>query len=177
MRIALTGISGAGKDYFGKALINEGYYRVSFSDQLKMIGSQIFNWLERDYEPEVKEKPLDIITSTGEKINFTPREIWLKLNKLRDIENGLFIRKLEEEMKLLRVEDILITDIRTKEEYDWCVRNDFKTIRIVPLKEVIHKTNDFDKQLDDVKFMYEFENKFDGDTSEFLEFIETLENH
>jgi len=176
MKIALSGISGAGKDYLAKALIEEmGFVRVSFSDQLKKIGASIFDWLESDYPPEKKEIPLNITTSQGELITLSPREIWLKLNFLREIENKLFIRKLEEELKLLVGVDIVLSDIRTKEELEWCRRNGFVTIRIIPEGKVIHKEHEFDKQLDDEEFDYEFINKFRPESKvEFLNFIKTL---
>ena len=44
LKIALTGIAGAGKDYLGNSLKN--YNRLSFSDQLKRIGKDIFEWID-----------------------------------------------------------------------------------------------------------------------------------
>jgi len=176
MKIALSGVAGAGKDYFGAFLIEEyGFYRVSFSDQLKKICADVFDWMEVDYPPEVKEKPLNITTSMGELITMSPREIWLKMNYMRKIENELFVRKLYDDVRLLQrqgVENVLITDIRTKNEMEFCKDNGFTTIRIVaPKDKIIHKTHDFDKQLDDAEFDFEFQNNFNG-TEEFKEFFE-----
>jgi len=173
MKLALMGVSGAGKDYFAKYLIeNYGYTRISFSDQLKRIASSIFDWLEEDYPPELKEKPLNVVTSLGEKITLSPREIWLKMNFLRDIEDGIFVRKLTEELKRLEkkgVENILISDIRTPPEYKWCRENGFTIIRI-DADKTIHKEHDFDKQIYNFTPDYVFKNNFNG-VEEFKNFL------
>jgi len=176
MKIALSGIAGSGKDYFASHLIKKGFARISYSDQLKKIGANIFDWLEKDYPPEVKEKPLNITTETGEVIEKTPREIWLNLNKLREIENQLFIRMLGKELSLTKVEDIVISDIRTKEEFDYAKRKGFTTIFIEPEKEkVMHKENEFDKQIYDFKDEYDFifKNSFNG-TDDFDYFFRNI---
>lgn len=154
-RIALIGVSGAGKDYCVKKIIDyldskqlENYTRVSFSDQLKKCGTKVFSWLKADYPPEVKEKPLNIITDLGEEITKSPREIWLLLNSLRQIENTLFVRLLNEEIEThlaLGKDMFIISDIRTLPELEYCVKQGFKIIRIKS-NNPYHKSNDFDKQ-------------------------------
>lgn len=174
--VAMTGISGSGKDYLVNYLVQEkGYIRVSFSDQLKELAHKIFPWFEIDYAPIVKETPLNIVTSMGEEIKLTPREIWLKLNFLRDIEDLLFIRMLEE--KIERITDktpeakIIISDIRPQIEWNWCKRNNIKCIYIEPSK-LIYEPNDFDKVVHSYKESADFifENKFNG-IEDFIEFV------
>ncbi len=164
MKLAFTGISGCGKDYLVSHLINHhNYTRVSFSDQLKKLAHKIYPWMKQDYPPFEKEQPLDITLSSGEKISLTPRQIWLKLNCLRDIEDGLFLRMLEEQLSLLNVPNIVISDIRPQLEWEWCKKNEFTTIYIEPLKK-IYNPNDFDKQVLNYKDQadYVFENDFNG---------------
>lgn len=173
--IALTGISGSGKDYLVSYLVNElGYTRVSFSDQLKEIAHIIFPWFEKDYPPMIKEQPLNITTQTGEFIEFTPRQIWLKLNSLREIENFIFIRMLEDKIKSMDTNKIVISDIRPQIEWDWCRKMGFKTIYIEPLKN-IYEPNDFDNQVLGYKEQadYVFENDFTG-LNKFKKFIEGI---
>jgi hypothetical protein len=174
--IALTGISGSGKDYLVSYLVNElGYTRVSFSDQLKEISNMIYPWLEKDYPPIVKEQPLDVTTSIGEHITKTPRQIWLKLNMLRDIEDGIFIRMLEEKLVAMGSPDkIVISDIRPQLEWDWCKKMGFTTIYIDPLK-LIYEPNDFDKQVLTYKDQadYVFENDFKG-LNKFIQFMKDV---
>lgn len=189
MKIALMGISGAGKDYFVSHLVKEqNYIRLSFSDQLKKIASQIFDWFEKDYPPELKEKPLNIETELGEKITLSPREIWLKMNFLRDIENDLFVRKLLEEMNSLKrkyektiefgeipdfnPENIVISDIRTLPEYKMCKERGFKIIRI-DAEKTIHNKHKFDEQIFDFEPDYVFKNEFDG-IEKFDKFIKNI---
>lgn len=137
MKIAFMGISGSGKDFLANYLIyNHGFTRLSFSDQLKKLAHYIYPWFEKDYPSEEKVLPLNISLSTGELISCSPRDIWLSLNKLREIEDKIFIRMLSEELNLLesnsKVDErrIIITDIRSNEEFIWCKDNHFTVIYI-----------------------------------------------
>jgi adenylate kinase family enzyme len=177
MKIAFSGIAGSGKDYFSSFLVEEhGFTRFSFSDQLKKLSTLIFDWIEEDYPPESKEKPLNITTSLGEKITKTPREIWLTFNFLRDVESKVFIRRLKEQLDKSKVEKRLISDMRTKDEFEFAKSEGYVTILIKPDKsKVIHKENDFDKQIKEFedKFDYIFYNDFSG-TSKFENFIKDI---
>jgi hypothetical protein len=42
--------------------------------------------MEKDYSPEKKTLSLNITLPTGDFINHSPRDIWLSLDKLREIE-------------------------------------------------------------------------------------------
>ncbi|MCR9758528.1 adenylate kinase, partial [Vibrio parahaemolyticus] len=102
MKIAFMGISGSGKDFLASYLIsNHNFIRLSFSDQLKRLANHIYPWMKKDYAPEEKTIPINITLSTGESINHSPRDIWISLNKLRKIEDKIFIRMLSEELKAL----------------------------------------------------------------------------
>ena len=170
-RLAFMGESGSGKDFLTDILKNKGYKRISFSDSLKEIASSIYPWLEKDYPPFEKEQPLNIVTEYNQKITLTPREIWLKLNFLRDIDDNIFIRILENKLKTL--DKVIISDIRTKGEYEFCLKNNFKVIYIDPIKK-IYEPNDFDDYVRSKKgeTEYYFLNKFDGE----LEFRMYLQN-
>lgn len=165
MKIAIIGQSGVGKDYIVDIMtLRYSYNRISFSDQLKKLAIKIYPWMKKDYSADEKEKPLNIMVG-NELITKTPREIWLSLNRLRDIEDGLFIRMLQEELKLLRVPNIVISDIRTSNEYEWCKRNGF-TIVAITANEAKHPNNSFDdfvrKTIENQEFDYIFNNNFDG---------------
>lgn len=92
--------------------------------------------MEKDYPSEEKTLPLNISLSTGELISYSPRDIWLSLNKLREIEEKIFIRMLAEELKFLESNNtvnerrIIFTDIRSNEEFIWCKNNNFTIIYI-----------------------------------------------
>jgi len=128
-KVAFIGESGSGKDYLYN-LVKKDFTRVSFSDPLKKIGSDIFEWMKPDYAPEEKESPINITTEFGTKIKMTPREIWLKLNFLRTIDPYVLIRKVKRKLSLMKGLDIIITDIRTQDEYDFCKAEKFKIIYI-----------------------------------------------
>ena len=134
-KIAFMGVSGAGKDYLAKYLVeNHDYIRFSFSDQLKRIASLIYPWLEQDYPPIMKEGPLQKPLSTGETITMSPRQIWLHLNSLRDVEKHIFIRMLEEQIQRSNSSKndrrILVTDVRSNDEFEWCKKNNFTVVYI-----------------------------------------------
>ncbi|MFM5464359.1 adenylate kinase [Aeromonas simiae] len=132
MKIAFMGVSGSGKDYLANYLINNHeFVRFSFSDQLKKLARHIYPWLEKDYQPEEKALPLNITLSTGERITYSPRDIWLNLDGLRKIEEQIFIRMLSEEINTIDNEKkIIITDIRSTNELLWCKKNNFVIIYI-----------------------------------------------
>ena len=164
------GVSGSGKDYLAKHLLqNYNFARFSFSDQLKQLAHAIYPWLDVDYPPIKKEEKLDIKTCTGEIISHSPREIWLQLNDLRKVENRIFIRMVEYEIAQYQenvtsqLNNIVITDIRSNEEFKWCKENSFKILYIYPNKK-IYEGYDIDKHIDenknDVDFV--FTNNFNG---------------
>lgn len=172
MKLAFTGIAGSGKDYLVNYLVQElNFKRMSFSDQLKKLAHKIYPWLDEDVPPYKKETPLNLKLESGEIITKTPREIWLSLNSLRDVENTIFVRMLKEELKNSNYKDIVISDIRPRIEWDWCQKNEFKTIYIEPKKK-IYAPNDFDKQVLEYKDKADFifENNFNG-IDEFKYFI------
>jgi hypothetical protein len=162
-KIAFYGIAGSGKDYLGNHLVSKyAYQRFSFSDQLKKIASFAFGeWMEYDYPPFEKEQVLNVSTSIGEIIDKTPRRIWLLVNSLRNVEDGLFIRMLNDEFHRTGSPRSLITDVRTAKEADWCKRNGFTLIKIVSTTD-IYDPNEFDKQQDDFTPDYVFENDRSG---------------
>lgn len=174
------GVSGSGKDFLSDYLTsNENFIRLSFSDQLKKISHQIYPWMELNYNPEEKSKPLNITLQTGEIITHSPRDIWLNLDHLRNIEEKIFIRMLEDEMSNLNQSNptmcnIVITDIRSNSEFLWCQENNF-TIVYINRKNNNYKKYDIDKYVieNKEKADYHFENNGNG-LIEFKSFFEEV---
>ncbi|WP_217522152.1 adenylate kinase [Vibrio metschnikovii] len=180
MKIAFMGVSGSGKDFLARYLIDEhNFIRLSFSDQLKKLASYIYPWMEKDYLPEEKTLPINITLSTGESIKHTARDIWLHLNKLREIEDRIFIRMLSEELinleeRYKETQNIIITDIRSNEEFIWCKNNGFIVIYIERSNNHYEKY-EIDKyiNLNKPKSDYKFRNNEDG-MGNFKAFIEEV---
>ncbi|PCE68815.1 adenylate kinase [Salinivibrio sp. YCSC6] len=180
MKIAFMGVSGSGKDFLARYLIDEhDFIRLSFSDQLKELANHIYPWMEKDYFPEEKTLPINITLSTGESIKHTPRDIWLHLNKLREIEDRIFIRMLSEELINLEErykenQNIIITDIRSNDEFIWCKNNGFIVIYIERSNNNYEKY-DIDKyiNLNKTKADYQFINNEYG-MGDFKTFIEEV---
>lgn len=177
MKVAFVGRSGYGKDWLAKhhLIKNCNYHRMSFSDQVKKTACLVHPWLERDYPPIVKETPLNVITDYGEHINFTPREMWLNTGKLRDKDKYVFIRMLDKELKLLNVDNIVITDVRTEEEVEYCRNAGFVIVAMTATCE-IYENNDFDNYAASATEWADhvFLNEFDG-IDKFKKFYEELE--
>lgn len=180
MKIAFMGVSGSGKDFLADYLIsNYNFIRLSFSDQLKKLSKFIYPWMEEDYPSERKALPLNITLPTGELIHHTPRDIWLNLNGLRKIENKIFIRMLSSEMKLLEKNNtskinIIITDIRSNEEFLWCKENHF-TVIYINRTENDYKKYPIDKHVIENKYKtdYQFDNDTNG-TTRFKSFFDKV---
>ncbi|WP_340618325.1 adenylate kinase [Xenorhabdus entomophaga] len=180
MKIAFMGVSGSGKDFLADYLIsNHNFIRLSFSDQLKKLANYIYPWMEKDYPPEEKMLPLNITLPTGESIHHSPRDIWLNLNNLRNIEEKIFIRMLSEEIKFLEEngkikKNIIITDIRSNEEFLWCKNNHF-TVVYINRKDNDYENYDIDKHISEnkTKADYQFNNDIIG-INKFKSFLEEV---
>ncbi|AUY15728.1 MULTISPECIES: hypothetical protein [Serratia] len=180
MRIAFMGISGSGKDFLSNYLIsNHEFIRLSFSDQLKKLANYIYPWMKKDYTPDEKMSPLNLTLPTGDFISYSPREIWLSLDKLRKIEEKIFIRMLSEELKLLENDgeskkNIIITDIRSNEEFAWSKNNQF-TIVHIERQNNNYKKYEIDKYVNENKLKsdYHFDNSTSG-LDNFINFFEKV---
>jgi dephospho-CoA kinase len=173
MKLALTGVSGAGKDHMVSLLVQSGFVRYSFSDQLKEVACSIFPWLEKDYPPIVKEQPLSISTKF-EEITMSPREIWLTINKLREIEDSIFVRMLDDKISKQNG-DFVISDVRSDFEYEYCKQEGYTIIFVEPSKR-IYKESGMDSLVQTRKNeCIVFENNFDADSEiRFLELINSI---
>jgi tRNA uridine 5-carbamoylmethylation protein Kti12 len=176
MKIALSGIAGSGKDYLGNHLVKElNFKRFAFADELKKIAKTIYPYLKEDYEAFEKETPLNIDTGF-EKITKTPREIWLVVNKIREVEDSIFIRRTHETIQASNHSNTLITDVRTLEEFEYCKKHGYTIIHITP-SELIYEPNEYDKQILEFKDeCVDFYNDFDNPNTlkEFEELVRML---
>ena len=87
--IALTGRKYSGKDYLAVPLIEADFTRVSFSDQLKKIANRLYPWCKLDYPSDQKEIPIANHLNVN---NLSPRDIWIKMDKLREVDPMVFVR-------------------------------------------------------------------------------------
>lgn len=150
MKIALGGIAGSGKDYLAKST---NFTRFAFADELKKECARIFPWLEKDYSPIEKEQPLAC--------GMTPRQIWIHVAAcLRKVDEDIFIKKLQDHMEMVNVDNKIITDVRSRKELEFCKSQGFTTIFIDPSKQ-IYEPNDYDKDV--LSFSQEFDHVFYND--------------
>lgn len=174
-KIAFIGIAGSGKDYLADWLIHQyGFKRISFADQVKKYCKELFPWMKFDYPAFEKETPLNIEISNKQFINKTPRDIWLEVGEtMRSIDKYVWFNKALEEIRDNFHRNIIISDIRTKEECIECIKLGFKVIKITRSKEV-YKPNPFDSFARDFKdYDYEFINDKHG-IEKFDKFLRNL---
>lgn len=124
--IVLTGRKFCGKDTLTKAVLSMGYSRLSFSDQLKRICSELFPWLNFDYPQGEKD------TKQFNGGTLSPRDIWLKMNVVTEIDRFILVRSLYNQMSELHPHrKCIITDLRKPEEYEWVKENCLPIVKII----------------------------------------------
>lgn len=172
-KIALIGVSGAGKDFITSTLVKhvENTHRVSFSDQLKKKFKEVFSWAPEDFAPFEKERShLITVPHTNETVNLIPREAWIAFSGcVRGIENNIWIRMLSEEVESIQrwksngqEPNIIVSDLRSMNEYIWCKANGYTIVRVEPSKQV-YEPNEYDEQQKSIPHHKIFVNEFHDD--------------
>lgn len=121
MIFAFMGEYKSGKDYFAEHLAKtQGAFRLSFSDEVRVLANTLFPWLPVYVSPEDKDKPFDHPNNPN---GLTPREIWLTAGKVRDVDPDYFVNQFIERNDLIldrcfnQHELFIITDFRTHNEW------------------------------------------------------------
>lgn len=116
---------------------NSSYDGLSFSDGLKMIGSDIFPWLDLDYLPSEKESKI-VFHNPDTDVEWTARKVWEALDILAQIDPETFMRALKKEESAIIQEGmhnrehirLCIKDIRRPAELAYCKANGYKILFI-----------------------------------------------
>lgn len=168
----------SGKDYLCNRLVETyGATRLSFSDEVRRLAAQIFDWLPFDFSPEIKDKPFKHPKNT---YNLTPRQIWLLVGKVREVTPSYFVDAfLQNQMPLdvfSKDKLYIITDFRTSDEWNMIKQLAIPVIKIeresreglIPnaFEEFVRMFNEYD-----VRFI----NNMNG-TEEFDKFIKEFLN-
>ena len=129
MIIVCCGFSGSGKDQVAKRLIDKhNFIKISFATILKDILSVLFSWKRDMIEGNTEEsrkwrETIDDWWSTKLNIpNFTPR--WAMQNIGTDLfrnhfNQDIWILALEKRLEELKDKNIVITDCRFENEYNF----------------------------------------------------------
>jgi adenylate kinase family enzyme len=108
MKLAITGVMGSGKTTVANYLIEKyNFKKFSFADDVKKYAYEIFNMKHKD------RKLLQEFAS-----------------KLREIDNYIWIKKLDEKLKNNNHINIIIDDLRFPEEYEYLKSNDFLILKL-----------------------------------------------
>lgn len=123
MIVAFMGEYKSGKDFFCDHLVKtQGAQRLSFSDEVRRLASQIFPWLPMDITPEQKDVPFVHPKNIN---NLTPRQIWLNVGKVRDVDPYYFVDQfiINNDVVLDQCfhpdKLFIITDFRTPQENEF----------------------------------------------------------
>ena len=166
----------SGKDFLCDYLVaNHGATRLSFSDEVRTLAQKVFPWLPFFFSPETKDVPFIHENNPN---GFTPREIWLWIGQVRNVQPKYFVQAFEENQKADISKLNIITDFRTEDEYEFLMRHNIPIIKIIredrtgiPPDDFEQYVRDFDKQ--DAIFI----NTMDG-TDKFKVFFEEFrKNH
>lgn len=127
--IALCGKKGVGKDTLFNSVSDQGFQRLSFSDQLKEICSDIFPWLALDYPQGEKDRK----QFEGKFGLLSPRDVWMAMNVITEIDENVLVSRLERQLhKYINAGQrlFIITDLRKEEEHRWVKKNEIPIIKI-----------------------------------------------
>ena len=134
MIIAFIGEMKSGKDFLCSHLVDfYGAKRLSFSDEVRRLAVTVFPWLPFDFDPAVKDEPFD---HPSNPFGLTPREIWLLIGKVRDVDPKYFVKAFEQynfhdiAQSIEGDELYIITDFRTPDEWEFLQRMGIPTIKI-----------------------------------------------
>ncbi|AIX13048.1 hypothetical protein HWB57_gp047 [Erwinia phage vB_EamM-Bue1] len=133
----------------------------------------IYPWLPARIPDELKDVPF---VHPKNPRGLTPREIWIHLgneNGLRFVQPDIFLdlfirnclREIEENPQCLYI----ISDVRTKPEYDWIKANQIKLTRISKANREGIVEDDVEAYVDQMEVDHEFINPFNGKNA-FIEF-------
>lgn len=184
--IAFTGRKRSGKDFYCKILTElYGATRMSFSDELKRLARVIYPWIPFSIDDDKKEEKIE---SEFNIYGFTPREIWLELGGaegLRYIDPSVFVNHFIANQYDTAVEHPdklhVITDLRTKQEYDFIKKLGIPIVRITldPKKrcELILVEDAVEDFISEMKADVDFVNIWNDDlnTQRFIRSLEECE--
>lgn len=133
--LVLTGRRGSGKDTMTKDLVGNTYYlnqigynnafRISFSDELRLLSNDLFDWCPVNPSYEDKDR---IIDHPDNLLNLSPREVWKHVagdgpTSLRHVDPKLVIKRFARRWEDYIIQNprtlFIVTDWRTLQESEW----------------------------------------------------------
>lgn len=140
MLIGITGLINSGKGSTASVLKDiGGFTSIAFADSLKDVVSAIFGWPRHLLEGDTQESRLFRIIPDeywAKKLNrhsFTPRDALVEIgtNVIREhFDINVWVNVLEKKIQLLKQENIVVHDVRFKNELDMIRNNKGKIIRL-----------------------------------------------
>lgn len=110
MLIGISGHARAGKDTIAEAFTRAGYRRISLADKLKEVARDLFGW-----DGEKDEEGRKLLILLGAKMREISSDVWIRY-VMRNLKAG---------------ENVVIPDIRYKNEASWIKAHKGVLIRVV----------------------------------------------
>ena len=184
--LCLTGLRGVGKDFLTRALINDLHstgvfaYRLSFSDELRLVCNYLFPWLPADISDDIKDLPFNHPKNV---CGLTPRDIWKlvahDVTGICSVQPDVLVDSFG--LRQLPVETVdnadsvfIVTDIRKLAEHKLAANRGFKIIRINPEVKPEH-IDEVEKLVGEFEVNAEFCNyKDEKSVTEFISLAKSL---
>lgn len=127
VKIAICGRLRSGKDTAAHHLyIRHGFDKVAFGDELKRTVGEAFPWMASG-----PNKPRAFLQQYGQLMREIDPEVWVKHVERK--VGGIIDFRVNTNADQI---GIVITDLRQRNEYDWCRRNGFTIIRVTAPDDV-----------------------------------------
>jgi radical S-adenosyl methionine domain-containing protein 2 len=123
--IALTGLSGSGKDTVATHLEHHDYARIALADRLKHAVAFVFGLSERQLWGDGRDA---VVPALG----ITPRELYQRFSDAcRELDPEVWTRSFERELADRAGTRSVWTDLRTRDELDLARRLGARVVRVV----------------------------------------------
>ncbi|AUR97876.1 P-loop containing nucleoside triphosphate hydrolase [Vibrio phage 1.244.A._10N.261.54.C3] len=165
--VVLCGRKGSGKDFLAERL--NGYVRLSFSDELRILAHDLFPWCPLD--PSYKEKD-QVIDHPDNVMGLTPRGVWLRLAdnndpSLRNIDPKLLVNRFMER-HLHRIQTnprtmFVVTDLRSPQEDERVEAMGWPKVRILQPNRDRDDEDSFEDYVDQIRVDREWVHHRNGD--------------
>lgn len=173
--ICFTGRKRSGKDFLLKSLqqiSGKPVVRLSFSDEMRLLANKVYPWLPKEIDDSIKDIPF--VHPSNPK-GYTPREIWIVVNGLREVEDDILVKNFIRDQYPLVGQNpdklFVISDLRMPPEHAFINSIGCPIVKITRPDRSGIKEDDVESYIDQIVPDYEFFNKFDG-IEEFHQFIQ-----
>lgn len=173
--IAITGRKRCGKDTLADALDHVyGAHKLSFSDGVRAITSDLFPWVPSEVPDEIKDNVVDHPANVN---RLTYRQIWRTVDHLRaNVDPFLFINWFRDNQLSMALKNpslrFVIARVSTKEEFELLRSLGIKVVRVIRKNMDGVDLDPFEDYLSAVEVDHEFVFDINDGTEPFIDFFQ-----